>query len=75
MSAQIDKASHRWYAAMKIPLAAVDTRPSAAGNTLRMNLFRSQGPKSNQHEVTWQPPMGPTFHAPEHFGLLKLVAD
>jgi len=33
VSAQIDKASHRWYAAMKIPLAAVDTRPSAAGNT------------------------------------------
>ena len=75
VSAQIDKASHRWYAAMKIPLAAVDTRPPAAGNTFRMNLFRSQGPKSNQHEVTWQPPMGPTFHAPEHFGLLKLVAD
>lgn len=75
VSARIDAASHHWYAAMRIPLKALDPRQPTPGNTFRINLFRSQGPRSKQHEVTWQPPMGPTFHAPEHFGLLKLVAD
>lgn len=75
VAARIDPLSRRWYAAMRIPLPALDKRPAMAGNTLRMNLFRSQGPKANRHEVTWRPPMGPSFHAPEHFGLLKLVAE
>jgi hypothetical protein len=73
-SARVDPATHRWYAAMKIPLSAIDKRTAAAGNTFRMNLFLSEGPTANHHEVTWQPPMGNTFHIPERFGLLKLVA-
>jgi hypothetical protein len=71
--ARIDQEKHVWYAAMKIPYSAIDTRPAAIGNTLRMNLFRSGGDKEHAYEVTWQPPMGKTFHAPERFGLLKLV--
>jgi Carbohydrate family 9 binding domain-like len=74
-SARIDSAAHRWYAAMKIPLSAIDHRPPIAGNTFRMNLFLSEGPPSNHHEVTWQPPMSNTFHVPERFGLLKLVEE
>jgi hypothetical protein len=74
-SASIDRAAHRWYAAMKIPLLSIDTRSPATGNTFRMNLFLSQGPPANHHEVTWQPPMRTTFHVPERFGLLKLVED
>ena len=73
--ASIDQQRHVWYAAMRIPLAAIDARPAVAGNTLRLNLFRSQGPPGNLHEITWQPPMSKTFHVPEKFGLLKLVAS
>ena len=75
MKARIDAANHRWFAAMRIPLAAIDKRTPAAGNTFRMNLFLSEGPASNHHEVTWQPPMSNTFHVPERFGLLKLVGE
>jgi hypothetical protein len=71
--AHVDAANHRWFAALRIPLTAIDKRTPVAGNTFRMNLFLSEGPTSNHHEVTWQPPMSNTFHVPEVFGLLKLV--
>jgi Carbohydrate family 9 binding domain-like len=67
--AHIDPATHTWYGAMRIPWNAIDSRPAAAGS----NLFRSQGPPSKNHEVTWQPPMSNTFHTPERFGLIRLV--
>jgi hypothetical protein len=73
--ARIDQQKRVWYAAMRIPLAAIDTRPAVAGNTLRLNLFRSQGPAEHLHEITWQPPMSQTFHVPEKFGLLKLASE
>lgn len=75
VAARIDRAAHVWYAAMKIPYSAVDLRPAAAGNTLRINFFRSQGPPSRRHEITWQAPMANTFHVPERFGLLQLVKN
>ncbi|HET6181327.1 MAG TPA: carbohydrate-binding family 9-like protein [Candidatus Sulfotelmatobacter sp.] len=70
---RIDPATHTWYGAMRIPMAAIDARPAATGNTMRMNLFRSQGPPSRRQEVTWQAPMNDSFHVPERFGLLQLV--
>ena len=73
VSARIDKAAHVWYGAMRIPYSAIDTRPAAAGNVLRINLFRSQGPASDRHQIAWQAPMSESFHVPERFGLLKLV--
>ena len=73
VSARIDRAARVWYGAMKIPYSAISTRAAAAGNTLRLNLFRSQGPGPNRHEITWQPPMANTFHVPERFGVLELV--
>ena len=75
VSARIDPATHHWYAAMRIPWSAVGARTPATGNTFRMNLFLSEGPATNHHEVTWQPPMSNTFHVPERFGLLKLIAN
>jgi hypothetical protein len=72
-TARIDQQKHVWYGAMCIPLAAIDARPPAPGNTLRLNLFRSQGPPGHLHEITWQPPMSRTFHVPEQFGLIKLL--
>lgn len=73
VKARIDQAARIWYGAMRIPLSAIDARPAAAGNTLRINLFRSQGPPTHQQEVTWQPPMSNSFHIPERFGLIRLV--
>jgi hypothetical protein len=73
VSARIDQAAHVWYGAMRIPYSAIDTRPPTPGNSLRVNLFRSQGPESHRQEITWRAPMSNTFHVPERFGLLKLV--
>jgi len=73
VAARIDRSAHVWYGAMRIPYSAIDSRPAAAGNVLRINLFRSQGPASARHEIAWQVPMSNTFHVPERFGLLELV--
>ncbi len=73
VSARIDKAAHVWYGAMRIPYAAIDTRPAAAGNTLRINLFRCQGPLSRRKYLAWRAPMTDSFHVPEKFGTLELV--
>ena len=73
VSARIDETAHIWYGAMRIPYSAIDSRRAAAGNILRINLFRSQGPASARHEIAWQPPMSNSFHVPERFGRLELV--
>ena len=61
VSARIDPTTHLWYGAMKIPYAAVDNHPAAAGNTLRINFFRSQGPASARHQIAWQAPVSNSF--------------
>jgi hypothetical protein len=71
--ARVDQEKHVWYAAMRIPWSAIDARSPKPGNTLRLNLFRSQGPPEHSHEITWQPPMSKTFHVPDRFGLIKLL--
>jgi hypothetical protein len=73
VKARIDPAAHIWYATMRIPFAAIDTRPPVPGNMMRINLFRSEGPPSHQQAVTWQAPMKSTFHVPERFGLIRLL--
>lgn len=73
VSARIDKPARVWYGAMRIPYAAIDTRPAAAGNTLRINLFRCQGPSATRKYIAWQATMGDSFHVPERFGTLRLV--
>jgi hypothetical protein len=75
VSARIDATNHQWYAAMRIPLSAIDKRTPAAGIEFRMNLFVSEGPPSDHRAVTWQPPMSNTFHTPARFGLLRLVSE
>jgi hypothetical protein len=72
-SARIDQAAKIWYGFMRIPYAAVDARSAAAGNTLRVNFFRSQGARPNHKAIVWQPTHRPTFHVPEVFGTLRLV--
>jgi len=75
VTARIDPTAHLWYGAMRIPWKTLDSGPPEVGTTLRINLFRSQGPTSDHHEVTWQAPMSNTFHTPERFGLIRLVHD
>jgi Carbohydrate family 9 binding domain-like len=74
VAARIDDQAKIWYGAMKIPWTALDETPPSPGKTLRVNFFRSQGPRSNRKEIAWQPTMSDTFHVPEQFGLLRLVA-
>lgn len=75
VAARIDQTSRLWYGAMRIPFSSIDTRPVVVGETLRINLLRSQGPPSHQQAVTWQAPMKDTFHVPERFGLIRLVEN
>jgi hypothetical protein len=58
---------------MKIPMSALLNRPAEPAATFRTNLYLSVGPPTDHKEIAWQSPMGETFHAPEHFGLLKLA--
>jgi hypothetical protein len=69
-AAHIDDVACIWYAAMRIPFAAIATQPVQAGVSFRANLFRSQGPESQL--LAWQPPMSDTFHTPERFGTMLL---
>jgi hypothetical protein len=73
VDARIDAGTKIWYGAMRIPFAALDQRHPVAGNTFRVNLFRSQGPPEHRQSIAWKPPMADTFHVPERFGLLTLV--
>jgi hypothetical protein len=72
-AARIDESKHVWYAAMRIPFAALGGSASA-GKQFRVNFFRTEGSPASAKEVLWRPTMKKTFHAPESFGLLELVA-
>jgi hypothetical protein len=74
VSARIDPAARIWYGAMRIPFSALQSNAPSVGDKFRINMFRSQGPPPERTEVVWQPTMSPTFHAPEKFGLLRLIA-
>jgi len=75
VSTRIGRKAKTWYAAMRIPLAAIDQRQPAEGLTFRVNLFRAQGPPAQRKYISWQPTMSDSFHVPEHFGTLKLVSS
>ena len=75
VAARIDRKAKIWYAAMRIPFAALDERTPVAGNIFRANLFRSQGPPERRKSIAWQAPMTDTFHTPERFGQLELVNE
>ena len=71
---RIDEQKHVWYAALRIPFSALDSRRPAAGKTFRVNFYRTDGAEKNAQEIMWQPVMSNTFHVPEKFGVLKLEA-
>jgi len=71
VAARVAPETNIWYGSMRIPYASLEAGEAEAGSLLRINFFRSQGAKPV--EMAWQPPMQPSFHAPEKFGTLKLV--
>jgi hypothetical protein len=73
VKARIDEGKKIWYGEMKIPFTAIDTRKPAAGNKLRIGLFRMEGILPNRILMSWQATDGKTFHMPEKFGTLELV--
>jgi Carbohydrate family 9 binding domain-like len=73
-AARVDVVHHVWYVAMKIPFKAIDSRPPEPGNKFRANFYRTDGKDKSAVEVMWRPVMSSTFHVPERFGELVLVA-
>jgi hypothetical protein len=59
---------------MRIPLAALGTPAPAEGTAFRVNLFRTEGPADDAKEITWRLHISNTFHAPQPFGLPRLVS-
>ena len=77
MKASIDKVKKVWYGAMRIPWDKIDTRTPRAGQELRINFHRLQGPPAPgspplRKSVAWQPTGVPNNHTPEAFGRLRL---
>jgi hypothetical protein len=73
VKARLDEANKVWYGEMQIPIGSIDTRPPAAGNEMRINLYRIQGPPPNRTLIAWQPTGKPNYHVPEAFGRLRLA--
>ena len=73
-AARIDSSSNIWYAFMRIPWGAISNRSAAAGDKLRVNFYRCQGPNLDRKYIAWQPVHRPSFHTPECFGTLTLAA-
>jgi hypothetical protein len=72
VKARIDADKKIWYGEMRIPMAAIDTRPPAVGNEMRANFYRIQGPPPDKKFIAWQPTHQSSHHVPEAFGRLKL---
>jgi hypothetical protein len=73
VAGRIDADRKTWYGYMRIPWEAIDNRPAAAGNELRINFYRCQGSDPDRKYITWRPVHRASFHTPESFGILKLV--
>jgi hypothetical protein len=73
VAVNVDPKSNIWYACMRIPYSSIDIRPATAGNVLRVNFYRAQGPPVRHKAIAWQPTHQPTYHVPESFGRLKLI--
>jgi hypothetical protein len=73
VKARIDEGKKVWYGEMRIPFASFDERPPKAGNEMRINFYRLQGPGPKRAGIAWQPTNSNTYHVPEAFGRLVLV--
>jgi hypothetical protein len=72
VKARIDEEKRVWFGEMRIPMEKIDSRPATAGQRMRINFYRMQGPPPRRN-LAWQPTNSPTYHVPEAFGTLQLV--
>jgi len=61
-----------WYGEMRIPVDKIDARKPQAGQELRINFYRFQGPPPNRNRIAWQPTNSDNYHVPEAFGTLRM---
>jgi Carbohydrate family 9 binding domain-like len=72
VKARIDEGKKIWYGEMRIPLTKIDKRAPKAGNEMRINFYRFQGPPPDRKRIAWSPTNADNYHVPEAFGSLKL---
>lgn len=60
-----------WYGEMRIPMDKIDKRKPQAGQELRINFYRFQGPPPARNRIAWQPTNADNYHVPEAFGQLR----
>jgi len=72
VKARIDDKSKVWYGEMRIPMDKIDTRKPTAGQDLRINFYRFQGPPPDRKRIAWQPTNADNYHVPEAFGRLHM---
>ncbi|MBM3783308.1 MAG: hypothetical protein FJW30_03055 [Acidobacteria bacterium] len=70
---RVDTRRKVWLCEMAIPWTAIEARPVRAGNELRLNLYRIEGPPPDRKYMTWRPVNSPSFHTPEAFGRIRLA--
>ncbi len=73
VKARMDREKKIWYGEAQIPIRSIDERPAAAGNQMRINFYRIQGPPKNRKYICWQPTGKLNNHMPEAFGRITLV--
>jgi hypothetical protein len=74
-AARIDEKAKIWYAAARIPLAAISEQTVKAGTKWRANLYRIEGVGGDpdRHFLCWQPTCvvnRDPNHVPENFGTI-----
>ncbi|HUO36296.1 MAG TPA: carbohydrate-binding family 9-like protein [Candidatus Acidoferrum sp.] len=74
VAARIDRGQKIWYGAMKIPMTAIANGPVQGGTRFRINFYRSQWAADGGKKIMWQAVMNESFHTPDKFGILELVA-
>lgn len=74
VAAAINTSRREWYGEMRIPFAAIDSRPPRPGLELRLGLFRLSGHEPRTLHF-WRPTATPSFHLPQAFGRLRLAAS
>jgi len=71
VKARINEKDKIWYGEMRIPIDKIDKRKPQAGQELRINFYRLQGPPPNRKRIAWQPTNADNYHVPEAFGHLR----
>jgi hypothetical protein len=72
VKARLDPRRRVWYGEMRIPMSALGLPAPSAGQEMRINLYRCQGPPEDRKYINWQTVESESFHTPEAFGRLRL---